>query len=81
MQELIEVINLKDESDIIRARTRAKNISDMLGFKYMDQTRIATAVSELARNAVNFAGKDAIPIFIYLYFVNILFRYYNDNHL
>lgn len=62
MQELIEIMGLKDESDIIRARIRVKNISEILGFKYMDQTRIATAVSELARNAIKFAGKGEIKI-------------------
>lgn len=64
MQELIliETIDLKDESDIIMARTMVKNISEMLGFKYMDQTRITTAVSELTRNVIKFAGKGEVKI-------------------
>jgi serine/threonine-protein kinase RsbT len=61
-QELIEILEIKSEADIIEARVRAKAIAEALGFNYMDQTRIATAVSELARNAYQYAGKGKITI-------------------
>jgi len=61
-QELIEILDIKSEADIIIARVRAKAIAEALGFNYMDQTRIATAVSELARNAYQYAGKGKITI-------------------
>jgi serine/threonine-protein kinase RsbT len=54
-QELIEIVEIKDEADIIKARVRAKATAEALGFNYMDQTRIATAVSELTRNAYQYA--------------------------
>ena len=38
------------------ARQRAKQIADVLGFETQDQTRIATAVSEIARNAYEYAS-------------------------
>ena len=37
-------------------RQRARQIADLLGFESQDQTRISTAVSEIARNAVQYAG-------------------------
>lgn len=52
----IEVVDVSSEPDIVSARVRAKAMAEALGFSYMDQTRIATAVSELARNGFQFAG-------------------------
>lgn len=43
------------EHDIVHARQRARQIAQLLQFDAQDQTRIATAVSELARNAYNYA--------------------------
>ncbi len=50
-----EVIPLAREEDIITARQRAREISRELGFGAVDQSRIATAVSELARNVLRYA--------------------------
>jgi len=44
------------EQDTVHARQRARQIARMLGFDSQDQTRISTAVSEIARNAFNYAG-------------------------
>ena len=59
---MIEIVEIRNESDIITARVKAKVIAETLGFGYMDQTRIATAVSELARNAYQYAGEGKITI-------------------
>ena len=45
-------LNLRREDDIVTARTRARDLARRLGFEAPDQVRIATAVSELARNGV-----------------------------
>lgn len=45
------------EGDVVAVRQRARRIAELLGFERQDQTRIATAVSELARNAFGYAGK------------------------
>ena len=42
--------------DVVLARQRAREVAELLGFDRQDQTRIATAVSELARNAHRYAG-------------------------
>jgi len=61
-QVSIEVVDVRSEADIVNARVRAKAIAEALGFSYTDQTRIATAVSELARNAFQFAGGGKVTI-------------------
>lgn len=47
---------LRSERDIIAARRAARDLARNLGFGLADQTRLATALSELARNVVTHAG-------------------------
>jgi signal transduction histidine kinase len=47
---------LRGEQDVVLARQRARQLARLLGFDGQDQTRIATAVSEIARNAYQYAG-------------------------
>ncbi|APR34348.1 sensor histidine kinase [Paraburkholderia sp. SOS3] len=49
-------IRLEAEEDVVAARRRARAIAAGLGFTPLDQTRIASAVSEIARNAFEYAG-------------------------
>ncbi len=49
-------IEVRVEPDVVLARQRARQIAGLLGFAPLDQTRIATAVSEIARNAFQYAG-------------------------
>jgi signal transduction histidine kinase/CheY-like chemotaxis protein len=49
-------VALRSEQDIVDARQRARQIAAAVGFDTIDQTRIATAVSELARNAIEHAN-------------------------
>lgn len=52
----MEKIDILAETDIVRARTAARNLAGDLGFSIMNKTRVATAVSELARNVVVHGG-------------------------
>lgn len=45
-------VQVKNEYDIISVRSLGRNIAAKLGFGIVDQCRITTAISELARNAV-----------------------------
>jgi len=47
----ILTVALDRERDVVVVRQRARRISELLGFDVQDQTRIATAASEIARNA------------------------------
>lgn len=48
-------LELASERDVVLARQRARQVAELLGYDAQDQTRIATAVSELARNAWEYA--------------------------
>jgi signal transduction histidine kinase/CheY-like chemotaxis protein len=50
----IVTVTLETEEDVVAARQRARQIAAAIGFDTQDQTRIATAVSEIARNAVSY---------------------------
>jgi serine/threonine-protein kinase RsbT len=52
-----DIIHLVESADIVRARAKARHLATSLGFGPADQTRLATAVSELARNVLQYAGK------------------------
>jgi signal transduction histidine kinase/CheY-like chemotaxis protein len=49
-------IDIKLENDVVLARQKARAVAAALKFDTQDQTRIATAVSEIARNAFQYAG-------------------------
>jgi serine/threonine-protein kinase RsbT len=47
---------LVSDRDIVLARQETRNLARQLGLSIVDQTKIVTAVSELARNAVVHGG-------------------------
>jgi signal transduction histidine kinase len=49
-------IRLETAQDVVIARRRARELAAGFGFSPLDQTRIASAVSEIARNAFEYAG-------------------------
>lgn len=51
------IINLESEQDISIARYEVRLIAGALGFRSIDQTRLATITSELARNIVKYAER------------------------
>ena len=48
-------LEIQSEPDIVLARQSAHQAAIELGFRVIDQSRIATAVSELARNVTRYA--------------------------
>ena len=55
-------IAIRGDVDIVTARSRAKDMADELGFSRTDQTVIAAAVSEVARNILVYAGRGEIVL-------------------
>src|SRR6185312_9844059 len=53
-------MDIRYEHDVVLARQRARTISSALKFDVQAQTRIATAVSEIVRNAFQYAGGGSI---------------------
>ena len=56
MSKALLTVAIQYEQDVVVARQRARQIAGLLGFDGQDQTRIATSVSEIARNAFRYAG-------------------------
>ncbi|MDA0180226.1 ATP-binding protein [Solirubrobacter phytolaccae] len=55
-------VDLVHDEGVVTARQRARDVAELLGFDRLEQTRIATAVSELARNAHRYAGGGEVRI-------------------
>lgn len=53
-------VKIKKEWDIVGARQLGRERAKAIGFGTVDQARIATAISELARNIYLYAGKGSI---------------------
>ena len=49
-------VAVRTDQDVVNARQRARHIARLLGFDAQDQVRVATAVSEIVRNAFRYAG-------------------------
>lgn len=59
-------VKIHQETDVVTARRRARHIAELLGFNQQDQTRTATAISEIARNAYQYAGGGRVDFAINL---------------
>jgi len=53
---LLLVVEISREQDVVLARQRARQVAELLRFTPPETTRVATAVSEIARNAWKYAG-------------------------
>ncbi len=53
-------MEVRYEHDVVLARQRARTIAAFLKFDVQDQTRIATAVSEIVRNCFGYGGGGAV---------------------
>lgn len=49
-------IHLNDQNDVVAARQVGREMAREIGLGSADQTRLATAISELARNTLQYAG-------------------------
>lgn len=49
-------VEIRYEQDVVLSRQRSRQIAERLGFDGRDQAWVATAVSEIARNAFQYAG-------------------------
>jgi serine/threonine-protein kinase RsbT len=53
-------VAINSDQDIVSARQEGRGLATKLGFSGVDATFIATAISELARNILAYAGKGEI---------------------
>ena len=51
-----ETLPIQSEPDVVLVRRRVRELSARLGFSLVDQTKVVTAASELARNTMTHGG-------------------------
>lgn len=64
MRTSLSILKLSQENHVVLARQQAREIARLLGFESHDQTRVATAVSELARDVLIHARSAAIEFLV-----------------
>jgi serine/threonine-protein kinase RsbT len=62
MMTVQSCVSIRNEWDIVAARQMGRDVAKDLGFGTVDQARITTAISELARNIYLYAGTGQICI-------------------
>jgi signal transduction histidine kinase/DNA-binding response OmpR family regulator len=58
-------LTLRTERDVVHARQRAREIAESLGLDNQDQIRLATATSEMARNAFRYAKNGKVSFLVH----------------
>jgi len=54
------LVDIRNEDDVVRAHQTTRTVVAQLGFSLFEQTRIATAMSEIARNALVYASGGSV---------------------
>jgi serine/threonine-protein kinase RsbT len=57
-----DVLTIQAEADVVSARQKVRNVAAKLGFTLVDQTKLVTAASELARNTLIHGGGGALHV-------------------
>ena len=57
-----ESVPIKSEPDVVAVRRRVREVSAQLGLSLVDQTKIITAASELARNTIIYGGVGTMQV-------------------
>jgi len=57
-----KTLTLKSSEDVVRMRQAVREYAIELGFGLVDQTKLVTAASELARNAIIYGGGGEVKV-------------------
>lgn len=57
-----EIHDIRTSEDIVRVRQVVREFARGMGFNLVDQTKIVTASSELARNTLDYGGGGAVQV-------------------
>jgi serine/threonine-protein kinase RsbT len=57
-----ETTPIRSPEDVVRVRRQVRAYAIELGFSLVDQTKIVTAASEIARNAIDYGGGGVLRI-------------------
>ncbi|WP_256091219.1 anti-sigma regulatory factor [Nostoc sp. KVJ20] len=62
MMEKTETINIQSSIDVVLVRQSVRQLAVEIGFGLVDQTKIITAASELARNTLDYGGGGTLKL-------------------
>jgi serine/threonine-protein kinase RsbT len=57
-----DAVEVRTADDVMSARQCARRLALKLGFTLVDQTKVVTAASELARNLLNYGGGGVVTV-------------------
>lgn len=57
-----ETMSIESSADVVLVRQAVRQLAVELGFGLVDQTKIVTAASELARNTLDYAGGGTVKL-------------------
>jgi len=60
----VELLELQSSDHVVQVRHRVRTRAVELGLSLVDQTKIVTAASELARNTIDYGGGGTLSIFL-----------------
>jgi serine/threonine-protein kinase RsbT len=60
----VELLELRSSDQVVQVRQRVRSRAVEVGLSLVDQTKIVTAASELARNTIDYGGGGTLSIFL-----------------
>ncbi|MEH2137874.1 anti-sigma regulatory factor [Nostoc sp.] len=60
--EKTETLNIQSSGDVVLVRQAVRQLGVEIGFSLVDQTKIVTAASELARNTLDYGGGGTVKL-------------------
>ncbi|HZA97542.1 MAG TPA: anti-sigma regulatory factor [Gemmatimonadales bacterium] len=54
--ETRETLDIRSSADVVAVRQATRALAERVGFSLVDQTKLVTAASELARNTIDYGG-------------------------
>lgn len=60
--ESSDVLHIRSSADVVAVRQATRALSERVGFSLVDQTKLITAASELARNTIDYGGGGSVSL-------------------
>jgi serine/threonine-protein kinase RsbT len=57
-----ETLEIRSSADVVAVRQAARALAERMGFSLVDQTKLVTAASELARNTIDYGGGGSVRL-------------------
>jgi serine/threonine-protein kinase RsbT len=57
-----DTLEIRSSADVVAVRQAARALAERVGFSLVDQTKLVTAASELARNTIDYGGGGSVHL-------------------